>query len=100
MTPQSNKPVTEITKVDFETLLIERTHIDPIPCKKIGDMMFALAQAYLKQHLDKLFETKLIPLTQGKFAKVDAKDFEYLNQWKWNYSNGYAIRKETIAPNR
>lgn len=42
--------------------------------------------------------TKLIPLTQGKFAVVDAEDFEYLNQWKWFYfkpphSNiGYARR--------
>ncbi len=27
--------------------------------------------------------TRLIPLTQGKFAVVDAIDFEWLNQWKW-----------------
>lgn len=26
---------------------------------------------------------KLIPLTQGKFAKVDDEDFEFLSQWKW-----------------
>jgi hypothetical protein len=26
---------------------------------------------------------KLIPLTQGQFAKVDDADFEWLNQWKW-----------------
>lgn len=26
---------------------------------------------------------KLIPLTQGKFAKVSDHRFEYLNQWKW-----------------
>lgn len=24
-----------------------------------------------------------IPLTQGKFAKVDDEDFEWLSQWKW-----------------
>ncbi len=26
---------------------------------------------------------KLIPLTQGQFAKVDDADFEWLSQWKW-----------------
>jgi hypothetical protein len=26
---------------------------------------------------------RLIPLTQGQFAIVDAADFEWLNQWKW-----------------
>ena len=35
---------------------------------------------------------KRIPLTQGKFAIVDDNMFEYLNQWKWYYSIGYAKR--------
>lgn len=26
---------------------------------------------------------KLIPLTQGKFAKVDDADFEWANRFKW-----------------
>lgn len=42
--------------------------------------------------------TKLIPLTQGKFAIIDAKDFDLVNQYKWYYrksgktngKNGYA----------
>lgn len=34
-----------------------------------------------------------IPLTKGKFAIVDAEDYEQLSQWKWNYHrDGYAIR--------
>lgn len=36
---------------------------------------------------------KLIPLTQGKFAKVDDDCFEELNQYKWFFfSNRYAAR--------
>ena len=39
---------------------------------------------------------KRIPLTQGKFAIVDDRDYEWLNQWKW-YANRdrntfYAVR--------
>jgi len=36
--------------------------------------------------------TKLIPLTQGQFAIVDACDYEWLSQWKWHFSQGYAAR--------
>lgn len=35
---------------------------------------------------------KKIPLTQGKSALVDERDYEYLMQWKWCYHNGYAVR--------
>ena len=36
-----------------------------------------------------------LPLSQGKFTKVDKEDFELLNQWKWSLtSNGYAKRVE------
>lgn len=27
---------------------------------------------------------RLIPLTQGQFAKVDAADYEWIMQWKWH----------------
>ena len=37
-------------------------------------------------------DTKLIPLTQGKFAIVDAEDYEFLIQFKWCYNTGYAVR--------
>lgn len=57
--------------------------------------------------------TRLIPLTQGKFAIVSAEDYEFVTQWKWQarmtrYKNGsvwYAIRtasnpKKTILMHR
>lgn len=34
---------------------------------------------------------KEILLTKGNKAKVDDCDYEYLSQWKWYLSNGYAI---------
>lgn len=37
---------------------------------------------------------KLIELTKGYQAVVDDEDFEFLNQWLWHYSNGYAVRKD------
>ena len=33
-----------------------------------------------------------IKLTQGKFAIVGPRDYKYLNQFKWYYDKGYAIR--------
>jgi hypothetical protein len=35
---------------------------------------------------------KYITLTQGHRAIVDNLDFEYINQFKWYYSKGYAVR--------
>lgn len=38
---------------------------------------------------------KQIPLSQGKFALVDDKDYDFLMQWKWYFNrDGYAVRKQ------
>jgi hypothetical protein len=40
-------------------------------------------------------KTKTITLSKGQQVRVDADDFEYLNQWKWHVSKqGYAVRSE------
>lgn len=47
-------------------------------------------------------DTRLIPLTQGKVAIVDAADYEWLSQWKWcawkpgKADSVYAARKEYL----
>lgn len=45
---------------------------------------------------------RVIPLSQGKFALVDAEDYEWLSQWKWHYAIGkggigYARRKTYLG---
>jgi hypothetical protein len=35
---------------------------------------------------------KEIKLTKGYIALVDDSDFEIVNQYKWSYGNGYAVR--------
>ncbi len=41
-------------------------------------------------------ESKEIPLTRGMYTTVDADDYNYLSQWKWNACKGrntyYAVR--------
>jgi len=41
-----------------------------------------------------------IELTQGKFAIVDADDFDRVSEFKWHYQNagtGYAVRRQHIG---
>lgn len=44
---------------------------------------------------------KKIPLSQGKYAIVDAGDYDFLNQFKWCYFNaGYAGRNQYMGGGR
>ena len=42
---------------------------------------------------------KHIELSQGKKAIVDDAQYEFLVQWKWSYSEGYAMRRKNKKPN-
>lgn len=48
-------------------------------------------------------ETRTIPLTQGQVAIVDAEDYEWLSQWKWNAvwmpctRSFYAVRRSRVS---
>lgn len=35
---------------------------------------------------------KNIQLSKGKVALVDDEDFDFLSQWRWHFSTGYAMR--------
>ena len=54
------------------------------PCRNFQAKMKNIGRR--KPSLLKDESVKLIPLTQGKFAIVDAKDYEWLSQYKW-YAN-------------
>ena len=41
--------------------------------------------------------SRYIALTKGKFALVDASDFEWLSQWVWLCHNGYAARSTSLG---
>lgn len=43
---------------------------------------------------------KQIPLTKNKFVLVDDSDFEWLNQWKWCFHSGYAVRRMPFEASR
>lgn len=40
--------------------------------------------------------TRAIPLTQGKYAIVDAADYEWLSRWRWYFVQGYVGRGENV----
>jgi hypothetical protein len=37
---------------------------------------------------------RMIPLTAGGYAYVDAADYEWLKQWTWRVEDGYAVRHD------
>jgi len=55
-----------------------------------GCEKFVLARDLVPAHLVRALAegAKLIPLTQGKFAIVDAEDYEELSRYKWHVNKG------------
>lgn len=51
--------------------------------------------------MSNISDTRLIPLSQGKFALIDASDYDFLIQRKWrcqkNYNNFYAAGFQYIG---
>lgn len=43
---------------------------------------------------------RTIPTTQGKSVTVDDSDFEWLSQYSWHFTNGYATATVGKRPNR
>lgn len=43
---------------------------------------------------------KQIKLAQGKLVIVDDEKYEYVNQWTWSFSMGYAKRREKLGQNK
>lgn len=43
---------------------------------------------------------KTIPLSKGEVALVDDEYYDWLNQWKWTYVDGYARRYQNIKGRR
>lgn len=54
----------------------------------LRSLLILVAIAYLGKNMENF---KLIPLGKsGKFAIVDEEDYEWLSQWEWHLSRGYA----------
>lgn len=51
---------------------------------KATNFLASSNQNELEVRMTDLPNTKLIPLTQGKFAIVDAEDYDWLMQWPWH----------------
>jgi hypothetical protein len=53
----------------------------------------------LEVRMTDLPNTKLIPLTQGKFAIVDAEDYDFLMQWSWQ-AKSFPVDKSVFYAKR
>lgn len=75
------------------------THLGGSGCPKCGSIIagYKKTKGILKTRYEGLIqpeEYKLIPLTKGKFTKVDNEDFDRVKDICWKYSNGYAYHND------
>ncbi len=49
---------------------------------------------YQRKPAEPVGDIKRIPLGHGRYALVDAVDYEWLNRSRWHWLNGYAARRE------
>src|SRR5690606_25144089 len=93
----NNKKVCITCLEHGEFLITPSNHISNIvgcpACGKIKERLNASASILSNKFkgLVQPEDYKLIPLTKGKFTKVDNEDFEHLSKFNWSVSNGYAM---------
>ena len=76
-------------------------HLNLAGCPKCGilNTQMKIRKSLLKSKFEGIVQPedhKLIPLTKGKFAKVDNEDFERVRDHFWNYNEGRALGKSGL----
>lgn len=56
--------------------------------------MYKIKRPSVESRLSDPENTRRIGLTRGKSVLVDSDDYQFLNQWNWCFSTGYAVRFE------
>jgi len=61
---------------------------------RLHDVPGVPCRNYERKPVEPPDDIRRIPLGHGKYAYVDAEDYEWLSQWKWRLRNGYAARRD------
>lgn len=82
-----------------------KSHLKGCECQLCGvyKNIIGKKNAHLKKrgwNFEQPEDYKLIPLTKGKFAKVDNEDFDKVKDINWCYTQGYAINSSLGSMHR